>query len=687
MTPKEALERFEKHQQTFEDARWKWERSRKKNKGEKPDQLLDIRYLEYNDFWNSLRHFPDSVKFLFAFREDEPVGALKFRIREPGSDDWRVKQGLPPLKRVFEGHFISVRYKKQGIGSALYQRLIDLLRVGDLLVIGDSRYSYSDEGLPFSISLLKKLSGVHIVEDGEKFTDYDPTKKNIAAHIGKTELVGKIVARWHAKRVSTRYASGSTWAESAAVSLLQDAPEFSFDELLLRMVRKVRTLHDPVSRREVSAEDVEKALLRLRPEPVPGGMTVYHDTKKSFVAQVGDQVFWTKVEQAFPDIPKSLYLKSFMFEVEKIVREKALISTSLWLPEEKELKKFKFWALLKDLYQTHSQTHPYRSASGITLYSADYEKALRDFFEESTRGYVEHRLRLKPPDIHRLKPLIEKIVGKLPPGDVKDKVWLREVDDMVHDAYKAESDYDKKDEIFKVYRKLIDYQTVLSEMPDLKMELSKAERDASKVIEATGKNLQAFSQEVQQATKRIPHWQGSPIRISLSFPDWNNLYTNVEAAFKPIDNYQVQVGREASFTVFTEGAGFQIEDVLEAGDEEFFRNPEETSDYFNLVRELRKPGSSSRGRDLTLYTARPVKDRHLYEHATSIPSNIFLTNDVERAIGLAQEGELGGKRDVWRVVVNEVHLVKTLDTGRVKDYQVVGKEKVVIRDIELEVSR
>ena len=127
----------------------------------------------------------------------------------------------------------------------------------------------------------------------------------------------------------------------------------------------------------------------------------------------------------------------------------------------------------------------------------------------------------------------------------------------------------------------------------------------------------------------------------------------------------------------------EVDDILEAGDEDFFTDARIQQDYFNLVREMKNPGSSQKGRVLTLYTARPVKDRQMYMDAANIPSGLFLTNSYSRAQGISME--LSGSeqlRDIWRLRMEEKYLIQTLD-GREKDYQVVGNGLVPVKRITL----
>jgi hypothetical protein len=169
------------------------------------------------------------------------------------------------------------------------------------------------------------------------------------------------------------------------------------------------------------------------------------------------------------------------------------------------------------------------------------------------------------------------------------------------------------------------------------------EADYQRLLNTTEVHGKALIQALQGAIRRIKSWSGSRIRIRPnvvggSDGNWST----------PIESFYVLVGDEhLGFSVFTtKGKPDQVEDVLEGGDLDFFRSPLETSDYFNLIKEIRKPGSSSQGKTLTLWTARPTKDRRLYERARTLPPNLFLTTDMNRASGIAHDlgaSEVGEK--------------------------------------------
>jgi len=74
-------------------------------------------------------------------------------------------------------------------------------------------------------------------------------------------------------------ASMETPAESAAISLLQGAPDEDIEDLI-RDVARARSLFDPISRQQVNAEDVIQVLREMIPKPysVAGGVKTYHAT-------------------------------------------------------------------------------------------------------------------------------------------------------------------------------------------------------------------------------------------------------------------------------------------------------------------------------------------------------------------------------------------------------------------------
>jgi len=239
-------------------------------------------------------------------------------------------------------------------------------------------------------------------------------------------------------------------------------------------------------------------------------------------------------------------------------------------------------------------------------------------------------------------------------------------------------DHSRWDEFYHLVRTLMDFEETLEEgipqtFPQLKEEFAGYEKET---VEGTLKNAKAVQAQVKAAISRAPFFETKHVSIRAETG-------NTDEGMQASHVFSIEVGdHDANFTVFTDEHGkiTEVEDVLEGGDRDFFpvgdSGGQEQADYFALVQEIRSPGSSDQGKRIVLYTARPTKDRRIYEGAHSVPSNIFLTTDADRAIGLATDLGSSEERDVWRVVMNTKYLVKTLDAGRVKDFQVVGKAPV-----------
>jgi hypothetical protein len=162
--------------------------------------------------------------------------------------------------------------------------------------------------------------------------------------------------------------------------------------------------------------------------------------------------------------------------------------------------------------------------------------------------------------------------------------------------------------------------------------------------------------------------------------DKKNIYTPARYAYVMIHKGNKPASNAPGFTYF---GPREVDDVLEAGDTDFFRDQDLEIAYFQLINEIRNPGSATKaGKPTRVYTARPRKDRAIYDGAKSVPSGIFVTNDMDRAEGFGSDFGSTEGRDLWRIVVDSKHLVQTLKAGRTRDYQIVGKGKVPIKSIE-----
>lgn len=229
----------------------------------------------------------------------------------------------------------------------------------------------------------------------------------------------------------------------------------------------------------------------------------------------------------------------------------------------------------------------------------------------------------------------------------------------------------KMEGVRDLWRDLMDLSTAMDERGRDSDHIEKStQKEVRKLLETTRKNAEKVEKIVSSAVRRLKTWPGYKIEIKPVLPwdkragDW----------LTPPQTFTVYFN-DLSFTML----GRQVEDVLEGGDLDFFQSPIETKAYFDLINEIRSPGSSSKGKDLRLYTARPVKDRARYEGAKTLPPNLFLSSSYARVEGISRD--MRG-RDVYLVIINSQYLVQTLNSPSAKDYQIVGDKPVPVRKIE-----
>lgn len=214
-----------------------------------------------------------------------------------------------------------------------------------------------------------------------------------------------------------------------------------------------------------------------------------------------------------------------------------------------------------------------------------------------------------------------------------------------------------------------------------------AQQSANKAVQTTLQNMNTIKQSIEEAISRIPNWRTPIIRI-IPNPSANT-YSMKDDFSEPSTSALVEFGRDEmapnfSYFLSEEGPNIEIDDVLEAGDTDFFTTPQIQQDYFSLIRELKNPGSSQRqGKRKTLYTARPIEDREIYLNNQRIPTNIFLSSSYDDAEGIASDLSSRGRRDIWKVIIDDRYLIQTLNSPNVKHYQAVGDEWIPVYAIKL----
>ncbi len=251
----------------------------------------------------------------------------------------------------------------------------------------------------------------------------------------------------------------------------------------------------------------------------------------------------------------------------------------------------------------------------------------------------------------------------------------KDLDEVVWDFHTFQRKLKYDDENWNLARNIMKQLSDFSRQSDstsLQNEFTEEEglKLSQSYIEQTYQNAIKTKEFLEQTISNIENWNNNSIIIECYEIDKDN-------DIGPEDSFIINIGTpHTSFTLFNNDGKLLVDDIIDAGEgEEFFPNSGIESDYFNLIKEIRSPGSSSKGKDISLYTARPIKDRQRYLDNQTLPSGIFLTQSYNHAEGLASD--LGGNevRDIWKVRVNTRYLVQTLE-GNEKQFQVVNNEPV-----------
>jgi hypothetical protein len=315
----------------------------------------------------------------------------------------------------------------------------------------------------------------------------------------------------------------------------------------------------------------------------------------------------------------------------------------------------------------------------VSINYSDFEKKIKtaaqdlmDYAHERKQSLKKFALNLE---------LIKKELAEFPNLQqliisLQNKKDIRKNVNDLFDWYKKLPDSTEKFSVRNVIQHIWNYEDSFDNSDVNEEEYKSLAND---VILKTKPNMESIKQEVERAIENSD-WSGSNVTIIPIASEEHDGRTSLS----PSDSAHIKVGsKSAFFTIIVHDGGRSVDDIIEAGyeDEEFFSNNGEKSDYYTLVQEFENPGSSSKGKVLTLYTARPTKDREFYQKTNWLPANIFLSNSLNHVEGLADDLGTSERRDIYKVKINSKYLVKTLD-GAVK-YYMVSKEKSPVEYIGL----
>jgi hypothetical protein len=118
-----------------------------------------------------------------------------------------------------------------------------------------------------------------------------------------------------------------------------------------------------------------------------------------------------------------------------------------------------------------------------------------------------------------------------------------------------------------------------------------------------------IKKEIEDAISHIQNWSGSTVLIEPSSS--HNQFNEIDIS--ATDSALVYLGTDEYAPYFSlykdldDYPGIQIDDILEGGDTDFFKTPQIQSDYFNLIAELKNPGSTNKKGKSLLCTQHDLK--------------------------------------------------------------------------------
>lgn len=335
-----------------------------------------------------------------------------------------------------------------------------------------------------------------------------------------------------------------------------------------------------------------------------------------------------------------------------------------------------------------SQSTSFNIIIEMDLFITECKQSMMNMFY-SAQQRSEHLKTFKF-DIGYIKNLLQQI--QYPNSDeIFNAIQLQD-DSAILESYFNLSNWSRQnisnsktqDTIYELRKHIMDYADQLRKHEFTEEEYSQWAED---IIKQTINNMNNIKTKIQTTITAITGWSTPIVRI-IPFVAMDSYFRTKDYS-KPAENASVELGNDEyapNFTVFQEGEKLAIDDILEAEDKDFFQTPQLQKDYFTLIKELQNPGSTTKaGKKLTLYTARPIKDRALYINSQQIPAGIFLTSKYNDAEGIAvdMKGSAKTMRDIWKVVIDERYLMLTLDTPNLKHYQVVSDAPVPVHSMKL----
>lgn len=328
------------------------------------------------------------------------------------------------------------------------------------------------------------------------------------------------------------------------------------------------------------------------------------------------------------------------------------------------MKKFSEW-----LENTNSQVIIDMSKFNrqISLAAREQEKTLTTNLDQAKNFNVDEFIK----DVQRTLQGYPKLPALLKVLILKNKKAIGGAYDQLR-RFISTKPYRETGPMRVISRDILTYLDKLSDA-DPQQELQELQALKQEIVRRTSAAMEIMKSKIELAISNIGKWNGSLITIQPEADQKRTYVFNapIEYEFKHVFSASVYVGASEEdlphFNASLENGNVVIDETIDADESDFFPTKEIKQDYFALAAELSEPNSN---RVLTLYSARPLRDRKLYQSGGPLPENIFLSTNKKDAewTGFELKGNEPG-RDVWEFVIPVKYLNLIADFGRFQHYQ------------------
>lgn len=315
------------------------------------------------------------------------------------------------------------------------------------------------------------------------------------------------------------------------------------------------------------------------------------------------------------------------------------------------------------------------SNSNITINSESLNNSLQKYFNKLKQDQKDQQERLKDFELPKnFNDLIKDYPEKDKISQLIQNNEISKASSLLFDYYIKQG---FKDLNIRQASRLLNDLDIKNNPYDLSD--NDTQKEITTYLKSTIKHMEEIENNIKMAISKIPQWNNTQITIIPQDYDQNNMFDSEKGEDCAIIFLGDNIDEDPYFSYFIIDNKIIIDDVLEHGDKDFFIDNNVEEDYFQLINNLRNPNKQDK--IITVYTARPMKDREIYLDKSEIPPGIFVASSYNFAEGFAIDNK---PRDIWKIKINSKYLIETLnDPSSGKQYQVIGKQNIPVEKISL----